>query len=163
MGACVVVDGPHVDHRSAPLMARLDLKRMERSESWNVAEDARSTPVQRTHAEEVRRVTRHTPQESVRKSVCSSEPQKWIAASLGPNGGNAFGASRGGTERSGAVGWIYHHVVAKRQDAFVQRSVQLVRETGRVLVAEQVRPGDSAGQQAAATEQCGRFFGTASV
>jgi len=108
-------------------MARLDLKRMERSEPWNVAEDARSPPVQRTHVEEVRRVTRHTPQESVRKSLCSSEPQEWIAASLGPNGGNAFGASRGGTERAGAVGWIYHHVVAKWQDAFVQRSVQLVR------------------------------------
>src|SRR5437660_8885322 len=58
---------------------------------------------------------------------------------------------------------IHDHVVAKRQDAFVERSVQLMRKTSRMLMAEQVRARNSARQQASAAQQYGRFFGTGGV
>jgi len=45
------------------------------------------------------------------------------------------------------------HVVTKRQDLLVQAVVQLVRETGGVLMAQQVGAGYRANQKAAATEE----------
>jgi len=48
--------------------------------------------------------------------------------------------------------WIHRHVIAERQDPVVERSKELMRKTGCVLVAEQIRAGDCAREQAAAAE-----------
>jgi hypothetical protein len=83
-------------------------------------------------------IARHTRLESFSERIWVWLREQQIGAALAADGRRAFRARRRGAKRPCAVRWIHYDFIAQSEYLLVERVIELMRETGGVLVSEKI-------------------------
>jgi len=136
----VVVDGAHVHHRFSASLVRVYLMGCQWRKPRQFPEDAWTATIHCAHVVKIGWVTWHTCEQAISKRLRIRQRQQRIAAAFATDRGRRFRGRGRRTERAGAVRRIDHDVVTQRQDSVMQGVIQLMGQTRRVLMAQQVSP-----------------------